>query len=252
MAPSAWTATRDACRARIPRAVPTARGPRSGIRTATGGCSRRSRRGFPDEGSAWTSPPSRSFCEERKSTMARTRQPLRSTTGRTGTPPTSLRASAARPPRTLPRRLRSTWKAGLPDPLVTEEDQLLLDSVEQRLEPVAVEAQGLPERITENRAGHGPDGQADDQEGDDPPDAALLHRRRKHVVEMGAQLFPQEEPRSRPIVSVLLRDAVGDVVQAQGGASERRPAGQQREERARNVGHDRPPRREVAQQVGQR
>ena len=35
-----------------PKVAPTARGPRSAIRTATAGCSRRSRRGFPDEGSA--------------------------------------------------------------------------------------------------------------------------------------------------------------------------------------------------------
>ena len=39
-----------------PEGAPTARGPRSAIQTATAGCSRRSRRGFPDEDSAaWTS-----------------------------------------------------------------------------------------------------------------------------------------------------------------------------------------------------
>ena len=39
-----------------PKVAPTAHGPHSAIPTATAGCSRRSRRGFPDEGSAaWTS-----------------------------------------------------------------------------------------------------------------------------------------------------------------------------------------------------
>ena len=37
---------------RIPSIAATARSPRSAIRTATAGCSRRSRRGFPDEDSA--------------------------------------------------------------------------------------------------------------------------------------------------------------------------------------------------------
>ena len=43
---------RDACRARTRKVAPTARGPHSAIQTATAGCSRRSRRGFPDEDSA--------------------------------------------------------------------------------------------------------------------------------------------------------------------------------------------------------
>ena len=42
--------------------------------------------------------------------MASTKRPLRSTTGRRGTPPTSSRASAAGLPRRQPRMLRSTWK----------------------------------------------------------------------------------------------------------------------------------------------
>ena len=47
--------TKGARRARTRKVAPTAHGPHSAIRTATAGCSRRSRRGFPDEGSAWTS-----------------------------------------------------------------------------------------------------------------------------------------------------------------------------------------------------
>ncbi len=39
----------------IPSNAATARLPRSAIRTATAGCSRKSRRDFPDEDSAWTS-----------------------------------------------------------------------------------------------------------------------------------------------------------------------------------------------------
>ena len=47
---------RDACRGRIRKVAPTSRLPHSTIPTATAGCSRRSRRGFPDAGSAaWTS-----------------------------------------------------------------------------------------------------------------------------------------------------------------------------------------------------
>ena len=46
---------RDACPARIRKAAPISRSPHSTIRTATAGCFKRSRRGFPDEGSARTS-----------------------------------------------------------------------------------------------------------------------------------------------------------------------------------------------------
>ena len=46
----------------------------------------------------------------RDSTMASTKRPLRSTTGRTGTPPTSSRASRGRLPRRQPRMARSTWR----------------------------------------------------------------------------------------------------------------------------------------------
>ena len=49
------TGTKDARRGRIRKVAPIAHGPPSAIPTATAGCSRRSRRGFPDEDSAWTS-----------------------------------------------------------------------------------------------------------------------------------------------------------------------------------------------------
>src|ERR1700733_13189695 len=42
--------------------------------------------------------------------MARTKQPLRSTTGRDGMPPTSLPPSAVKLPMTQRRTLRSIWK----------------------------------------------------------------------------------------------------------------------------------------------
>src|SRR5215475_5924401 len=42
--------------------------------------------------------------------MAHTSRARRSTTGRSGTPPTWSRASAARRPRKQPRTLRSVWK----------------------------------------------------------------------------------------------------------------------------------------------
>ena len=80
----------------------TARSPRSAIRTATAGCSRRSRRDFPDEGSAAGRRDADRFCERQRSAMASTKRPLRSTTGRSGTPPTSSRASAAGLPRRRP------------------------------------------------------------------------------------------------------------------------------------------------------
>ena len=47
---------------------------------------------------------------EARSATATTKRPLRSTTGRGGTPPTSSRASAAGLPRKQPKMLRSTWK----------------------------------------------------------------------------------------------------------------------------------------------
>ncbi len=109
--------TRDACRARTRKVALTAHGPRSAIRTATAGCSRRSRRGFPvgcdrarlREDSSWTSRLWQSFCERQRSAMANTKRPLRSTTGRGGTPPTSSRASTGGLPRRQPKMLRSTW-----------------------------------------------------------------------------------------------------------------------------------------------
>ena len=51
-----------------------------------------------------------SFCERQRSTMASTNRPLRSTTGRGGTPPTSSRASKGGLPRRQPKMPRSTWK----------------------------------------------------------------------------------------------------------------------------------------------
>ena len=44
--------TQDACRAPTRKVAPTSHSPRSAIPTATAGCFRRSRRGFPDEDSA--------------------------------------------------------------------------------------------------------------------------------------------------------------------------------------------------------
>jgi catechol 2,3-dioxygenase-like lactoylglutathione lyase family enzyme len=54
--------------------------------------------------------PGRGFCERRKRTTAVTRRPLRSTTGRTGTPRTSSRASAGGLPKRQPRMAQSIWK----------------------------------------------------------------------------------------------------------------------------------------------
>ena len=48
--------------------------------------------------------------EDREGATASTNQPPRSTTGRIGTPPTSSRASRARPPRKRPRMARTTWR----------------------------------------------------------------------------------------------------------------------------------------------
>src|SRR5262249_56110749 len=99
---------------------------------------------------------------------------------------------------------RSIASGGPPDPLVTEHDQLLLHSVDQGFQAVAVESQTLPDGIAQDRADHRSNGQADSQEEDDLPDVALLDRRREYVVEVGSQLLSQEESGRRPILGVLL------------------------------------------------
>src|SRR6516225_1183016 len=68
-------------------------------------------------------------------------------------------------------------------PLVREDDQLSLHVIHQRVQPVAVEAEGLPDRIAQDRAGRGPDGESDHEEDEDHPDRALVDLRREHVVE---------------------------------------------------------------------
>src|SRR5262249_60819541 len=120
---------------------------------------------------------------------------------------------------------RSIASGGPPDPLVTEHDQLLLHSVDQGFQAVAVESQTLPDGIAQDRADHRSNGQADSQEEDDLPDVALLDRRREYVVEVGSQLLSQEESGRRPIVGVLLRGGGGDAPQALRPTSQGGPPG---------------------------
>ena len=106
------TARAVACRARTRSGDPTAHSPRSAIRTATAGCSRRSRRGFPDEDSA---------AGRRDADRASARgggAPWRVRTDRSEAPLVGLvrrlhrRARAAAGlPRRRPKTARSTWKS---------------------------------------------------------------------------------------------------------------------------------------------
>ena len=76
------------------KVVPTSRLPRLKTQTGTGGCSRKSRRGFPAENGSrsehepWTSRPLPSSSAKRPSTTTTTRRRIPSTTGGTGTLPT--------------------------------------------------------------------------------------------------------------------------------------------------------------------
>ena len=93
------------------KAAPTGRSPRSAIRTAIAGCSRRSRRGFRDADSATgRRDADRSPARGGEAPWRVRSRPLRSTTGRTGTPPTSSRASRGGLPTKRSRTPRSTSK----------------------------------------------------------------------------------------------------------------------------------------------
>ena len=98
---------------RTRKAAPTRPTPRSATPTATGGCSRRSRRGSP-AGSGRTDDghrrPARPAPRDGRASRPLTRRPTPRTTGGTGTPPTSTPASTAAR-RTTPRRPRAaTWR----------------------------------------------------------------------------------------------------------------------------------------------
>ena len=107
----------------------------------------------------------------------------------------------------------------------------------------------LPDRVAQHRARHRSDGQARAQDDEGRPDRAFVHCRREDVVEGGAGLLSQEEVGGGAVVSALARQAVSDVVQAQGGAPEDQPAHRQREERSQEIGDDRATTGELVQQV---
>ncbi len=96
----------------IQKAAPTRRMPRSATRTATGGCSRRSRRAFRAASGRTpprTSPPWPPCCTKRPSITTPTRRAMPRTTGGTGMPRTSTRANRGGR-RTRHRRPRvATW-----------------------------------------------------------------------------------------------------------------------------------------------
>jgi len=99
-------------RARTRKAGPTRPMPRSAIRTGTGGCSRRSRPGFlAGNGRTWrqTSRPGRPCSVKRPSITTTTRRPTPRTTGGTGIPLTSARASMAGRRRRRCRPRIATW-----------------------------------------------------------------------------------------------------------------------------------------------
>src|SRR5262245_50044905 len=128
----------------------------------------------------------------------------------------------------------------LSHPLVREDDQLPLHVVEQDAQAMPVKAERLSDGVAQDGARHRADGQTDDQEEEDRPGRALASRRGKDVVEGRARLLPQKKARRGTIVGALPRHAMGQVVQAQRRGPHDRPAQSEREERAEEVGDDRP------------